>query len=55
MNFFRVLRAVFREIFEESAYERFCAREGVTAGCESYAKFIAENAEARNKKFVRCC
>ena len=55
MKFFLVMRATLREIFDESAYERFCAREGVTVTPESYAKFVRENVEAKNKKVVRCC
>ena len=45
-----VLRAILREIFEESAYERFCAREGVARGRESYAAF----ARGRRVK-IKCC
>lgn len=50
MKIIRVLRAILREIFEESAYERFCAREGVARGRESYAAFV----RGRRMK-VRCC
>jgi hypothetical protein len=50
VKFFRLLRAVLREIFDESAYERFCAREGVQCGQESYVLFL------RSKDVrVRCC
>ncbi len=54
MKFFRIIRAILREVFEESAYERFCAREKVGMGCESYALFLQETDRARQKK-VRCC
>jgi hypothetical protein len=54
MNFFRVVRAVLREVFEETAYERFCAREGSEVNRESYAKFLRETEQARQQK-VRCC
>jgi hypothetical protein len=54
MKFFRVLRAVLREVFEESAYERFCARESVAVSRESYAKFLGETEQSRQQK-VRCC
>ena len=50
MKVIRVLRAILSEIFEESAYERFCAREGVTRGRESYAAFV----RGRRIK-VKCC
>lgn len=50
MKVIRVLRAILREIFEESAYERFCAREGVTRDRESYAAFV----RGRSVE-VKCC
>ncbi len=53
MKFFRVLWAVLREIFEESAYERFCRREGVAQGRSSYSKFLGESERGGSK--VRCC
>lgn len=50
MKLIRILRAILREIFEESAYERFCAREGVPRGRESYAAFV------RGRRIrVKCC
>ena len=50
MSVIRVLRAILREIFEESAYERFCEREGMERGRESYAAFV------RGRKVrVKCC
>ena len=55
MRFLHIVRAVLREIFEEAAYERFCAREKVAVTPESYAKFVKENGEAGNKTVVRCC
>ncbi len=55
MKFFRILRAILREVFEEAAYERFCAREGVALGRESYAQFLHESCEAKGNKIVRCC
>ena len=54
MKFFVTIRAVLREIFEESAYERFCAREGVSISRESYALFLGETDQAREQK-VKCC
>ena len=54
MRFFRIVRAIMREVFEEAAYERFCAREKIARGRESYAQFLEETDQARQQK-VRCC
>ena len=54
MRFLRVLKAMLREVFEEAAYERFCAREGSAVNQESYAKFLRE-AEQTTQRRVRCC
>ena len=53
MNVIRLLRAILREIFEESAYERFCAHEGVPRGRESYDKFLRQSSSSHVK--VKCC
>lgn len=50
MNFLKLCRAILREIFEESAYERFCACEGLPRGRESYRLFVR-----RRPPKVRCC
>lgn len=50
MNAFRIIYAILREIFEESAYERFCKSEGLAPGQGSYALFL------RHRRVgVRCC
>ena len=54
MRFFRVLRAILREVFEQAAYDRFCARESVGKSSESYAQFLRESERARQQK-IRCC
>ncbi len=54
MRFFRIIRAMLREVFEESAYERFCAREKTSIGRESYALFLLETDQAKQKQ-LRCC
>ena len=54
MKFFGVVRAMLREIFEESAYERFCAREKVAVSRDSYAVFLRETDQVKEHK-VRCC
>jgi len=53
MKILRILRAMLREIFEESAYQRFCQREGVAPGQESYASFLRQTNSSEAK--VRCC
>lgn len=50
MRLIRVLRDILREIFDESAYRRFCVREGIPPGRESYAAFV----RGRRVK-VKCC
>ena len=32
MKLIRLLHEILREIFEESAYDRFCTKEGVSSG-----------------------
>jgi hypothetical protein len=50
MKVIRLLRAILREIFEESAYERFCRRERLAPGRESYGKFLRQSHVK-----VKCC
>jgi hypothetical protein len=52
MKFFRLLHAILREIFDESAYERFRNRMGVRAGRDSYSQFLQEREQIKN---VKCC
>jgi hypothetical protein len=54
MKLIRLLHEILREIFEESAYERFCARQGVPPGAASYASFLRESATGARPK-VKCC
>jgi len=51
MKILRTLAAVLREIFEESAFERYCAREGVERDRAAYAKFVREAGPPK----PRCC
>jgi len=53
MKILRILRAMLLEIFEESAYQRFCQREGVAPGRESYASFLRQASTSRTK--LKCC
>lgn len=52
MKFFRLLHAILREIFDESAYERFRMRAGVRADRASYTQFLREREQIKN---VKCC
>ncbi len=54
MRVLRIIQAVLREIFDESAYERYCAREGVVSGRDSFAKFLRD-ADRTGRSRVRCC
>jgi hypothetical protein len=49
-----MLAAVLREIFEESAYERFCLRHECAANPDSYRRFLRELEEIRRTK-ISCC
>lgn len=53
MKVIRLLRAILREIFEESAYERFCVHEGVPRGRESYGRFLRQSSSFHAK--AKCC
>jgi len=52
MKFLRLLHAVLREIFDESAYERYCARHGVDVARASYSSFLREREQIN---IVKCC
>jgi hypothetical protein len=51
---FHALRATMREIFDESAYERFLTRTHGTVSIASYRDFIRER-ETGMAKRPRCC
>ena len=50
----RTLKAMFREIFDESAYDRFLLRTGKTRSVVSYREFLKETETASARK-PRCC
>lgn len=50
----RILVSTLQEIFEESAYARFLAREGLTASRQAYGRFIREHGEAKARR-PKCC
>jgi hypothetical protein len=47
-------RAILREIFDESAYQRFLDRSQLESSAKSYAVFLQENEQARSRR-PRCC
>ncbi len=49
-----ILRAILREIFDESAYERFLTRRSLPSSREAYAVFLQESEQTRTTK-PRCC
>ena len=52
--FCETVRAVLREIFDESAYERFLASKGMASSPAAYGEFIHETEHARARR-PRCC
>jgi hypothetical protein len=53
-NFFQMLLAMLREIFDENAYQRFLLRTGSVASVQSYRDFQRER-EALVATRVKCC
>jgi len=53
-EFFRILRAVLSEIFDESAYSRFLTQRGMSSSVTAYAEFLKETDHARARR-PRCC
>jgi hypothetical protein len=51
---FTVLVAALREIFEESAYERFLVRAQVASSPAAYRDFLYETSEAKARR-LKCC
>lgn len=49
-----LLVSVAREIFDESAYQRFLSRTQMQTGAESYAEFRKEQDELRARR-AKCC
>jgi hypothetical protein len=50
----RIMLATLREIFDESAYERFLYREQISSSPAAYAAFRREFEEARTRR-PKCC
>jgi hypothetical protein len=51
---FGLIVAVLREIFDESAYERFLDRSRLESSPNAYAIFRKENEQAKSRR-PRCC
>jgi hypothetical protein len=51
---FRVIVAALREIFDESAYERFLAQHELTSSAAAYSSFCHERDHSRARR-PRCC
>lgn len=49
-----VVSATLREIFDESAYQRFLERNGIRSSPAAYAIFQCENDQAKARR-PRCC
>jgi hypothetical protein len=49
-----ISRAILREIFEESAYQRFLERSQLESSPNAYAVFQQENEQAKSRR-PRCC
>jgi len=47
-------QAILREIFDESAYQRFLDRNDQESSCNAYAIFLRENEQAKSRS-PRCC
>jgi hypothetical protein len=54
INVMQTIRATLREIFDESAYERFLLRTNGTRSIASYRDYMRERDAAMAKK-PRCC
>jgi hypothetical protein len=50
----KLLAATLREIFDESAYQRFLDRSRLESSPHAYAIFLQENEQAKSRR-PRCC
>jgi hypothetical protein len=50
----RIFVAALREIFDESAYERFLRRTGRNSSAEAYSAFLQESQAAKARR-LKCC
>jgi hypothetical protein len=54
VRLFAVLLAALKEIFDESAYQRFLHRTRLQSSPNAYAMFQQENEQAKSRR-PRCC
>jgi hypothetical protein len=54
LAFLRFVILTIREIFDESAYDRFLVRTGMNRSVDSYREFVREGEAAMSRK-PRCC
>lgn len=53
-EFFNLVAAALREIFDEAAYARFLARTGQPSSRAAYAGFLRERSTQQERR-LRCC
>jgi len=53
-RFFSILLAALREIFDESAYQRYLQRTGQASSRAAYAGFMSEHGAGKCKR-PKCC
>jgi len=49
-----LIRTILREIFDESAYERFLAQHHLTSSARAYASFCRDHDQTKARR-PRCC
>jgi hypothetical protein len=54
MKFIRLVHDILREIFEEAAYERFCAINRISRSASSYRRFLREST-CKTRPKAKCC
>jgi hypothetical protein len=54
LNAISVLASTVDEIFDESAYNRFLKRQGITSSAAAYAAFLQESGDLKARR-PRCC
>jgi hypothetical protein len=54
MRIAKMLAAILREIFDESAYARFLAQQRVTSSVAAYSDFRQTQTLRKNRR-IKCC
>lgn len=55
MKVLQLLLSALREIFDENAYQRFCARHGLAPGRVAYRLFLRGENALPEKPRIKCC